>query len=286
MTAAAHARETSLRNAFEACAWVDDLGADATGEIVVRGVDLTIGSVFVEGGRVCWAAARGLARRLTELLEARAGLAPRSMEPLFVECREQRIPLGEHLVARGVLSAESLRDALLQHTAESLLMLCRADARASWMPRSGKGYSPRFTFATGELLAHVGALRHDSLAARVSTVLRGCFDDDSWAVAYARAGASAFPEPIASHGKIAKNATALVRFGKWATSVLDVTGAFTDEDAMFAVTRASPSSPASVIAFRECGAVFAGETGTYGFARILNRRARQRRIQESPDADL
>lgn len=278
--------DVGLRNAFEACAFVDDLGSSTVGELVVNGADGPRGAVFIERGRICWAAARGLARRLTELLGERSTLDPHAMESVFRTCKEQHIPLGEHLVSRGVLSASDLRDALLQHTIESLGHLCSSDARASWVPRAGKSYSPRFTFATSELLAHIGASTHLEVATQLRPVLATSFAEGEWAAAFVRSSTSAFPEPVAVHGAAPRSATTLVRFGKWAASVLDVAAAFSDDGAFLSVARPSAADARSLVAFRHGDAVVAGETGAHGPARIMNRRAQQRRLRGRNDADL
>ncbi len=174
------------------------------------------------------------------------------MEPHYQACKERRVPLGEYLVGCGVLKGDDLRGVLLQHTAESLGHLCATDARLGWCPRVGPGYSPQFTFATTELLEQIGASRHQALAARVKPVLNLCFRDEDWAAAFVRTATSAFPEPIATVGRVPASATALLRSGKWAAS----------------------------------GLVITGETSTCGPARILNRRAEQRRRSERHDADL
>jgi hypothetical protein len=269
----------ALRNTFEACAFVDGLGTSATGEIVVSDDRGPRGTIFVERGRVCWAAAQGMARRLTELLGRRAGLAPPAMEALFLECKARRVPLGEHLSSSGVLGPEELRDALLQHTIESLLRLWASEARAAWCPRTGNGYNPRFTFATSELLTHVGALSHAAVAAEVQPRLDGLFGDGDWAAAFVRTETSAFPEPVAVIGALPRAATTVMRLGKWAASALDVATTFSDESALLSVAR-GPSAPgASLVAFRLGATVVAGETGTHGPARILNRRAQRRRAR-------
>lgn len=279
-------REVGLRTAFEACAFVDELGASLVGELVVSGADGPRGAVFIERGRVCWAAARGLARRLTELLGARADLEPGALESMFLMCKEKRIPLGEHLVSRGVLSADALRDALLQHTVESLGYLCTSNSRAAWCPRAGAGYSPRFTFATAELLSQIGATVHATIAGRLRPMLQSTFGDGDWAAAFVRSETSAYPEPVAFHGSIPDAATRLVRFGKWAASVLDVASAFSDDAALLSVARSAASGGTSLVAFRYGGAVVAGETGAHGPARILNHRSQRRLAKGSGDADL
>lgn len=276
----------ALRAPSDVCAFVDDLDGTATGEIAVRGTNEPLGSIFVDQGRICWAAARGLARRLSELLAKRAGLAPAAMEAHFLDCKMQRTPLGEHLVGRGVLSAEELREALLTHTVESLVVLARSDARSTWTPRAGTTYNPRFTFGTAELLAEIGGLAHPNVAASVRPLLHTLFDAGEWAVAFVRDSGSASPRPVAIQGPVPPAAAILARFGKWGASILDVTGSFTDEAALFAVSRGSGDKASSLVVFRHAGSFVVGETGVHGPARILNRRARERRQRSSTHADL
>lgn len=265
---------------------VDELEPSATGELVVSGSEGPRGAVFVERGRVCWAAARGLARRLSRLLGARASLEPSAMESIFLYCKERRVPLGEHLVTRGVLRPEDLRVALLQHTVESLHHLCAHDARAAWYPRAGAGYSPQFTFATAELFAHIGAVTHAATASRLEPVLRASFGDGDWAAAFVRTNTRGFPEPVATHGAVPASASTLLRIGKWAATALDLTRTFTDDGALLAVTRRTRGANTCLVAFRSGDAFVAGETCEYGPGRILNRRAQLRRMKGVSDADL
>ena len=277
MNPAPTARDVGLRNVTDLCGLVDELGPRATGEIAVRFAELPRGSVFVEQGRVCWAAAYGLARRLTELLVLRASLPRGQMEAFFLSCREQRMPLGEHLVERGVLAAGDLREALLQHTAESMTCLCSAPCRGAWAPRSGKGYSPRFTFTTAELFATVGGLAHAREAVDVAPILEATFEAPDWGAAFIRRPDAAWPETIAVHGAIPHTATTLVRVGRWAASCLDLAASFADRGAFLSSVRASTTGARSVVAFRHGDTVIVGETGEHGTARILNRRAQARR---------
>lgn len=277
-------RDVGLHSGVEACTLIDELGPQAIGELIVSGDDGARGAVFVEQGRVCWAAARGLARRLTELLVDRAKLAPSAMESLFTSCKREHVPLGEHLVGQGVLSAEALREALLAHTVESLCCLCEPRARARWCPRSGNGYSPRFTFATSEIAASIGATNHRACATRLRAVLDDTFASGEWAAAFVRGEGRAAPEPVAIRGSVPP-ATILLRFGKWAASALDVTAVFADDSALLVVERASLQTPTSLVAFRDADAFVVGETSAHGPARMLNRRAKERR-QGDGDADL
>ncbi len=84
-----------IASVVDVCSFVDDLSADATGEIVVGGRGASHdGAVFVEGGRICWAAARGLARRLSDLLATAARLDASEMEALYVTYTCNPSPLG------------------------------------------------------------------------------------------------------------------------------------------------------------------------------------------------
>lgn len=275
-----------MRNTIEACAYVDELGEAATGEVVVSGEAGARGTVFVERGRVCWAAAHGMARRLTELLGARASLPSEVMESVFTACKRERIPLGEHLLSRGLVSAHDLRATLLQHTMESLSTICTDDARATWHARAGAGYSPRFTFTTSELVVFAGAREHPSLSTSAGELLGELFGEREWAAAFVRSAASAHPEPVAAHGIVPPSASALLRIGKWASSVLDVAEVFSDDSAFISATRASASGTSSVVAFRHGATVVAGETGALGPGRVLNHRAQKRRRRVRNDADL
>jgi len=269
--------DAEIKTVYEACALVDELGATSTGEVVVSRDGDPLGAVFLERGRVCWAAARGLARRLTELLVARSTLSPDQMEATFAACKAGRIPLGEHLVNRGALRGEDLRSALLQHTVESLAFLCKGGARAGFHARPGGGYSPKFTFQTAELVAHAGALSHGTEATRARAVMNAIFAPGEWAAAFARPLSSAFPEPVALYGDVPNAATTLLRFGKWAASALDVASTFTDDGALLTVSRGPRGASSALVAFRSEGIVVMGETGALGPARIMNRRAQQRR---------
>lgn len=259
----------TIHTAADVCELVDQLGKEAVGELVVRGHGSgeVRGVVFIECGRICWAAARGLARRFTELLCARANVAKDEMEAIFRHCQDEHVPLGEFLVARGVVEAPALREALLDHTAESTESLCASDADAAFRPRPGPGYSPRFTFGTVEILARTAARTEGDA---LSPVLEENFGDGEWGAVYVR-GVHARPTPIAVRGDALTRD--VLRVGRWAASALDLASTFQDADAFVSVT-----APRTVlVAWREGTHLVAGRMKPQGPARILNRRARARR---------
>ena len=266
--------QVTVRSTSDVCTFVDGLDRRAAGELLVHADDAS-GVVFVERGRICWAAARGLARRLTELLLDRApGIDAANLEELFRYCHARSAPLGETLVERGIVSAEDLRSALFVHTAESLTALCRRESRMAWHARKGPGYSPRFTFTTTELLAEslVGT------AGSVSTqMLREIFTSTGeWGASFVRGGA-ALPELVAMHGALPETVASIRGLGKWAASALDVASTFQDDDAL--VT--SLDGDTVLVAWRGPEqSIIAGRMQPHGPARILNRRAQARRAGE------
>lgn len=266
-------RAVALRGVGDLCAFVDELAPDAVGELVVDGPG-PAGAIFVEHGRVCWAAVRGMARRLTELLVVRAGGDAASMERSYRECQREGARWGEWVVAKGILSASDLRATLFEHTLESLSVLCRRGGDVRWCARAHGGYNARFTFGTAELLVRAGASAHPELAPGLERELAMAFGEGDWGAAFVRSASSAAPEPIAARGAHPAAARELLELGKWATSSLDLAGALHHDDPMLAV-EASPSR--ALVAFRHHGAVVVGATSPFGPARILNRRANARR---------
>lgn len=291
MTASVSGRETgrhvAIRTTVDICTFVDQLALDDVGELLVvrdeaANVPSVRGAVFVERGRVCWAAARGLAPRLTQLLREPSGLDAPAMENLYRRCKLEGAPLGEFLVARGIVRPDDLRAALLQHTTESLDALCDERALASWWPRPG-GYNARFTFKTSELLAHWFAHRHGTPGAPLGAAL-ATFSDSvpgEWGAVFMRVPTLAAPLPIVVRGEVPEKSLSLLRVGKWAASALDVASTFHDEDVL--VTAMEPGGT-SLVAWRYDGEIVAGRMGSNGPARVLHQRAATRRAMCKPQA--
>lgn len=146
------APDTALR----VLARVEDLDVDATGALVFDKDAV----VLVDRGRVCWATAPGLRRRLSDLLRAACTppLSSEEVEQLFVRCKAEGTRFGETLVALGRLSSTALRAALLQHTSEALAIPEAWRATPRWVAHRGAlGYASDYTFVAVELLAHVSA---------------------------------------------------------------------------------------------------------------------------------
>lgn len=277
-------RTLGMGSVREACSFVDALEPSDVGELVVgpAGTGAVDGAVFVERGRICWSAARGLAQRLTGILADVSGLSDRQMEELYDHCKERQIPLGEHLVASGSLDPSALRKALLQHTSESLVSLCHDGSRAAWIAREGAGYSPRFTFSTAEILTQVGANERPTAAIDAAEELGHCFVGGEWGAAFVRMSESGLPDPVALVGDHPSRAAALLDVAKWGASVLDITSSIHRADAFSAAMVGERAH----VAFVHGGFMIVGETSIHGTARILNRRSQRRAREVGRDGGL
>lgn len=268
----------ALGSVLDVCAFIDALPRDAAGELAVFASDAsTDGAVFVERGRVCWAGARGMSRRLSDLLAASANVDRVTMEAHYVRCARDGVPLGEHLVGSGIVTSDQLRAALLQHTSESLRALFRTPRRTGWVACRGCGYSARFTFATSELLARANAEDHREVARRASDELVDALDANDWGAGFSRSPARAHPDPISIAGACPDRVDVVLRLGRWASSALDVVGV-AHADGAFVATRVRDGA---LVAWQHGATIIAARTGPYGPARLLNRRARARR-KETP----
>ncbi|HET9627396.1 MAG TPA: hypothetical protein VFP84_38825, partial [Kofleriaceae bacterium] len=118
------------------------------------------GALLVERGRVCWAMSQRYKIFLTDILvEEQDTLSLDQLNELFATCRRDRLPLGETLVARGLVSLPILHRALLRHTCEALDCLIRDEAAPwSWVEHAGYGYHPMLTFSPVEVVTGVRGL--------------------------------------------------------------------------------------------------------------------------------
>lgn len=142
--------------------------------VLRRGDGSAVGAVLVENGRVCWAVCNDCSRRLSNILVEQApNLTTSLLAELVAECRRDQVPLGETLLARGLISQEVLRCALLLHTCLSLDHLMRAESASwSWTPHSKQSYSPMLTFSAVEVLVGMSHASDPAASELALSVLR------------------------------------------------------------------------------------------------------------------
>lgn len=209
---------------------VDDCPADESGAFVVDGDDgeAILGSVFVEAGRVCWAAAAGRSARLRDLLHRHSvrPLDEAELDDAFAECRDSQRALGELLVERGLLSDDGLRAALKQHTVESLIaQFDGSDRPVTWVPHRRRGYHARFTFSPIELLAAAGAQLYPSESAGADQGLIAALPAAQTAGSFA-IGDEDEPVAVWTTGARVWRVRDLLELGDWATAALAVCNGF------------------------------------------------------------
>lgn len=268
-------RATRLGAPLDVCRFVDEI-PDGVGELVVEHGGVVRGSIYIQSGRICWIAAKGLDRRLTQLLAERAGVNPHEMERHFVRCRNAKVPLGEDLVARKLVSATDLRRALLDHSAESLTVLCKEEAVGRWRPQRG-GYSARFVFTTAEIAGHAYAVEAPAAAAAAAGVLECHFDAShgDWGAAFVREGGRAQPLLVAVFGAYPASATELSNDADSVLSALDILSTVGRNDLLLVA-----DDERVRCAFLEERRLHLGCTDREGALRILAYRRRRARTYE------
>ena len=233
-----------MANLVDLLAAVDDRPASECGAFVVDGGHgAMLGSVFVETGRVCWAAAAGRSGRLRDLLHRHSArpLDEVELDAVFEDCRGAHRPLCEVLLERGLVSDDGLREALKQHTVESLIAQCDgSDRPAVWVPHRQRGYRARHTFSPIELLAAAGALLYPAelasadlgLLAELPAQTAGSFaiDDEDQPVAVWTTGTRAW------------RVRALLELGDWAAAALGVCNGFSSAAMQRAVATVTGSA--------------------------------------------
>lgn len=244
--------EPSWSAVLDVVARCEERGAESG--LLNFGAPTSRGGVFVEAGRVCWAAASGLGRRLSDLLAQHASLRGVDLDALHARCTAVGKPLGRALMEEGLIAPDQLEAALRQHSAESLVEICRHADTPTWIPRLGPGYAPRLTFRPIELLCDAVALfRHDARV-RAQAQLAELAGDHGAAVAFVIDLASTTPLPIAEVGGVTlRDAMAL---GRWSTALRRASRELGD-NAPFSLATNGNGSAVAVSLDEEHGLLFA-----------------------------
>jgi len=263
---------------LQVLAAVDDLPTAATGALRVAAGGVAMGSVLVEEGRVCWAAAEGWSRRLTDILrhQTEPPLERARVEEVYARCRRDRLPLGEQLVASGVVTPDGLRRALRQHTAEALVWMTRTGAaETDWLPSEHRRYDARFSFGTGELLGTIGVILSPDAAGDARRQLDDVVSGGARGLAFVRGGA-ALPVPVLVTEPEGLTATSVLDVGRWAVSCLDLAAAVQPDRRLVACV--CPSG-AGVLAWQEGDVVcvaMCDDPSTLAFAIVTRTRCARR----------
>ncbi|MEZ4226225.1 MAG: hypothetical protein R3B13_35085 [Polyangiaceae bacterium] len=231
---AAHLRPAPSEGGFcQLFSWIHALGDDACGALRLYR-ETEVGTVFVERGRVCWASAPALRRRLSDLLRERTvGFDDDAVDHVVLWCKRTGAALGESLVESGALTAQRFHTALRQQTAEAWAHIsAQLPARVSWIPHR-RGYDAAYTFTAADLMTELGRISAPAMASKAEDHLRRMLKNGGTGVACLRGVDSAMP--IAS-----------LRVSDWAPGSLDLA-------VRWARTLVRAAGPAVVAAISEQG---------------------------------
>jgi hypothetical protein len=231
---------------------IDDLPDAATG-VLRFGAH---GVVLVEHNAVCWATAPEMRKRLTDLLRHQVTPPqPRAaLESLYAACRANGEPLGERLVASGLVTAEGLRESLEQHNAEALALVASGDEEpGTFTPHKHSRYDARFSFSTTELFTRLSELRYEGEGRSARAALEARLELGTPALVLKREPDVAVPIPIALRGCHRLRLRDTWALARWAQETLDVCGAV---DGSTRVVSGALSDERTALAWHEHGLTF------------------------------
>lgn len=225
------------------------------------------GSVLLEDGHVCWAVRSGM-RRLTELLQREKGISRSSLEEVVQRCKATTKPFGEAMVDAGLISSDGLRQALLDHSVEALVLMSGGEVDSFVRHRRGQ-YDARFRFSPLELMEDFAAKSHPKERESGVEHLARVLGHQGQGAVFRLYGAE--PVPIATMGW-KSNLRALTDFGNWALSMQQVAQSI-DPDVPIAC---SSYGRAQALAWKHGDELFAGYTRQpRSLARALYERRRR-----------
>jgi hypothetical protein len=243
------------------------------------------GVILIEKKRVCWAMASEMRQRLTDILcEQHEPPLERSMvEQVFRRCKQDGTPMGEALVAGGLVSEADLRAALLRHTCEAIVRLAqgRATTPTHFAQHEKGGYDPRFVFTTTELLASLSGKRRVQLADEARRHLATLVVPDVSAFAF-------LSEPMARQAVIIAVAKgcelavgATLELARWATRTFDIASQV-DKDAR--VVAATWSDRITLLTWRDAEIGYVAVCATRAASALLLSRLALRATSEGERA--
>lgn len=256
---------------------IERLPEDATGALILRTGADNHGIVLIERGRICWAVASDMKRRLVDLLrhQASPALSMASLESVYNDCRSLNKPLGERLVESGLITERGLWRALRQHNAEAIAVIgSRMPAHeVEFQHHKHHRYDARFTYSTTEVLVTLGALCDPSAATLARIELKRCVPEGGRGAAYARDRDGAGILPVGEIGTADVSSEAFMDMGAWATSTLDVATAVASD--VRAITGTTPEGQ-SIVAWSESKIIYMVLCPTLSsYARLVSNLARR-----------
>jgi hypothetical protein len=227
-------------------AYIDELPPGATGALHFGGQ----GVILLEARKICWAVARSMRLRLTDILrnQSTPPVSREAVEEVYRRCRETSTPIGEALVKSGLASEVGLKAALFKHNSEAIAALARAGVGPDQFVKHTKtGYDPKFSSTPCEMLAMLGAIDDPARAAAAQHELGSVLVQESVGAAFVRSDAASGSLIIAVDRGCDIAVADLVEVCNWVSGLFDV--ARTCDPDVFAA-RASFGANAGLVTWR------------------------------------
>jgi hypothetical protein len=256
---------------------IDDLPRGTTGALHFGDE----GMILVESKKICWAVARGMRLRLTEILRRQTTppLTREAVEEIYRACKNSGSPIGEALVKSGMVSEAGLRAALFKHNGEAIVTLAQNGALPErFVNHSKTGYDPKFAFSPCEVLAMLGARDDPARAAAAQIELSGTLVQDSVGAAFVRSSASSGPLVIAVDPACGLAVDDLLQACSWVSGLFDVARTF-DPDVFAA--RAALGERAMLVTWRSKEVEYVGLCASRPAAARLMSRLSERSTRTS-----
>jgi hypothetical protein len=256
---------------------IDDLPRGATGALHFG----EEGIVLVQSRKICWAVARTMRVRLTDILRGQTTppLPREAVEEIYRACRDSGQPIGEALVASKLVTEMGLRAALFEHNGEAIVALAQNGALFQrFVSHSKSGYDPRFAFSPCEVLAMLGARDDPARAAAAQSELSDLLVPDSVGAAFVRSSAVAGSLVIAVDRDCDFGVGDLMEVCNWVSGLFDMARTFDPE--VFAA-RAALGERAMLVTWRSKDVGYVGLCSTRAAAARLVSRLSERSTRVS-----
>lgn len=226
--------------------YIDDLPSGATGALHFG----DSGVILLEARKICWAAARSMRNRLTDILrnQSTPPVSREDVEQVYKRCKQTGTPIGEALVASGLATEAGLRAALFKHNGEALVQLALSGlAPHAFVVHSKTGYDPKYAFSTAEMLARLGSFDDLARATAAQLELNQMRVTDSAGAAFVRGSAASGALLIAVSPGCGFRVDDLLGVCNWVSGLFDVARTFDQE--VFAA-RANWGDKAGLVTWR------------------------------------
>ena len=227
-------------------AFIDELPAGATGVLHFG----EHGVILIDSRKICWAVASSMRIRLTDILrnQSTPPLPREAVEDIYRNCKDSGRPIGESLVASGLVTEAGLRAALFKHNGEAIAQLARANATPDgFTVHASTGYDPRYSFSACEVLATLGSLDDPARAIAAQFELGSTLVHESSGAAFARNDSTSGSVVIAVDRNCDFPVQDLVEVCNWVAGLFDVARTF---DPSACAARATWGGRAALVTWR------------------------------------